>query len=486
MLNFYKFKKTGLILVLLYVICNALMIYFNHYYLLLLPIFLIVLYFFLFHLDLVFLVIVFCTPLSFNFEDLSIGGIGFYFPTEPLLFLFSIVILLKFIYKPSSKKYLKHYKQPISILIIIQIVWIFITSITSEFPIVSFKFLISRSWFIIPIFFYAIHFFQQGKQKVFQFLWAFICPVFIVTTYTLINHYSHGFSEEAGHWVMWPFFKDHTSYGAILAICIPIVIWLVIESKKLGIKYLLFFILTILFIGLYFSYTRAAWLSIIGAGIVYLLYYYKVKLKWLVGMGLISAFFVFINFNEVAYLIGKNESEHTTENFSERVESMSNISSDASNLERLNRWSCAIRLFKERPILGWGPGTYSFVYAPFQSSKDLTIISTNFGDGGNAHSEYLGPLAEQGIIGMLLMVLLVIMVFYSTGKFFVNNTNSFEKRLCLMIILSLATYFSHGILNNYLDTDKASIPVWGLIAIFVTLKTYSLDNLSSKERTINK
>ena len=90
-----------------------------------------------------------------------------------------------------------------------------------------------------------------------------------------------------------------------------------------------------------------------------------------------------------------------TEDFNERIESISNVSSDASNLERFNRWNSAIRMFQERPIQGWGPGTYAFCYAPFQDSKDLTIISTNFGDGGNAHSEYLGPLAEQGLFGML-------------------------------------------------------------------------------------
>ena len=39
-----------------------------------------------------------------------------------------------------------------------------------------------------------------------------------------------------------------------------------------------------------------------------------------------------------------------------------------------------------------------------------------------------------------------------------------------MIILSL-TYFSHGVLNNYLDTDKAAIPIWGLISIFITITT---------------
>ena len=43
------------------------------------------------------------------------------------------------------------------------------------------------------------------------------------------------------------------------------------------------------------------------------------------------------------------------------------------------------------------------------------------------------------------------------------------KNLTLFIILGLTTYFVHGFLNNFLDTDKASIPVWGFIAILVAL-----------------
>ncbi|MDG2343819.1 MAG: O-antigen ligase family protein, partial [Flavobacteriales bacterium] len=155
------------------------------------------------------------------------------------------------------------------------------------------------------------------------------------------------------------------------------------------------FALTVFLIALYFSYTRAAWLSVVGALGVYLLFYFKISFKWIALLMTVLSIGLLINSTEISYLLEKNNSEHTTENFSERLESMSNISSDASNLERFNRWNCAINLFKERPIFGWGPGTYSFVYAPFQDASDLTIISTNFGDGGNAHSEYLGPLAEQ-------------------------------------------------------------------------------------------
>ena len=221
----------------------------------------------------------------------------------------------------------------------------------------------------------------------------------------------NSFSEESGHWVMWPFFKDHTSYGAILALSIPINIWLLYESKKNLLRYFLLTSLIILFVGLYFSYTRAAWLSIILTFGVFLLYYFRIKLKFLIILFIIPLLFIIINLTDISYLIQKNDAEHTTENFSERIESMSNISSDASNLERLNRWNCAIKLFYEKPFFGWGPGTYSFVYAPFQSSKDLTIISTNFGDGGNAHSEYLGPLAEQGIIGFIINLILICFIY---------------------------------------------------------------------------
>ena len=37
------------------------------------------------------------------------------------------------------------------------------------------------------------------------------------------------------------------------------------------------------------------------------------------------------------------------------------------------------------------------------------------------------------------------------------------------LFLGLITYFVHGVLNNYLDTDKASAPFWGFLALLVVL-----------------
>ena len=53
----------------------------------------------------------------------------------------------------------------------------------------------------------------------------------------------------------------------------------------------------------------------------------------------------------------------------EHLQSISNISTDASNVERLNRWVSAFGMIKEKPLVGWGPGTYQFEYAPFQKGK---------------------------------------------------------------------------------------------------------------------
>ena len=37
------------------------------------------------------------------------------------------------------------------------------------------------------------------------------------------------------------------------------------------------------------------------------------------------------------------------------------------------------------------------------------------------------------------------------------------------MILALVTYFFHGILNNYLDTDKAAVPIYAVCAVIIAL-----------------
>jgi O-antigen ligase len=272
--------------------------------------------------------------------------------------------------------------------------------------------------------------------------------------------------------VMKPFYNDHTAYGAIIALFLPVFMGFTLSKQfKRSLRWMSFIVLAILLTGIIFSYSRAAWISVAAALMIYLLVRFRIRFYWLllalvVGTGLFFMFqYQFIDKLE------KNKQDSSTD-FVEHIQSISNISSDASNLERINRWASAIRLFKERPIFGWGPGTYQFVYAPYQRSKEKTIISTNYGDMGNAHSEYIGPMSESGILGMLTFLGILTTVIITGLRVYKRAENKEVKLMSLMIMLGLITYYVHGLMNNFLDTDKASVPFWGFTAMLVAMDLY--------------
>jgi putative inorganic carbon (hco3(-)) transporter len=431
------------------------------------PVALLLIYTAFYQLEKLFLFLVFCTPLSINIEEYVGGSIGLFLPTEPLLFGILILVTLSQLQRNHfDREFLRH---PITIIFAMQLAWIFLTSITSELPLVSFKFLVTKLWFIVPIYFYGYLFFKQEKN-INWFIWLYISALSIVVLYTLVNHASYGFDEETGHWVMFPFFKDHTSYGAILALVFPILVGFLIGRKNGPLVQATLLGLVVLFaFAIMMSYTRAAWLSLIAALCVYLLIRFKIRFRYLLVVGVIGLVYAALSWTQIMHSLEKNNAEHATENMDERIESMANITTDASNLERLNRWYCAVRMFEERPVLGWGPGTYAMVYAPFQLESFKTIISTNSGNRGNAHSEYLGPLSEQGFPGLILMLILVAYIFYTAINLYIRMPEGDTRLTVLLLTLGLVTYFVHGILNNYLDTDKATVPVWGFTAIIVML-----------------
>jgi O-antigen ligase len=454
-----------------YLLLMSVFLYFEHYWILLLPIALGIVGIALFRLDWLFLLITILTPLSINIEDIG-GGFGLHLPTEPLMFGLMLVFLLRVFYDGYfDSKVMRH---PLTMAIFINLAWILITCFTSKEPFVSIKFFLSRLWFVVGFFFIATQVFKD-QANIRRYLWMFIVPLTVVAIYTMAVHATHNFDQKPAHWVMQPFFKDHTSYGAVLAMFYP-VIWAYLWSKNLTIntKILIGFVMTIMTLAIVLSYTRAAWVSLVGVVLLYFLV--QARIRWwfvmMLGVGAIGAFFVFQD--QVIMKLEKNRQD-SSDDLAEHVNSISNVATDASNLERINRWSAALRMFEEEPMLGFGPGTYKFYYAPYQHSSQLTIISTNFGDLGNAHSEYFGPLAEMGVLGLLTFLLVIGVAIY---KFIVvyYNTKSREMKLVVMgTFLGFITYIVHGTLNNYLDLDKANVPFWGFLALLVAIELYHKD-----------
>ena len=408
------------------------------------------------------------TPFAVNIALLP--GMELSMPVEPLMILFTLMFFFRvLVAKSYDLRLLRH---PVSLLLMATLAWWAVTSCTSRMPWVSFKYLIARLWFVVPFFFAAAQIFRN-RDRIRQFFWAYAIGlgivILIATTKTLGN-----FSDlQTLHRVMRPFYNDHTAYGCAIALMIPAAFYFIFSRGHSGWRRVLTLLLFAgLCVGLFFSYCRAAWLSVLGAIGVYVLVRMGMKVKWMVllfGLG-VGAFFMYQS--EVLYKLGKNHQDSSYE-LADQVKSISNISTDASNVERLNRWASAMRLWKESPVLGTGPGTYQFIYGSYQRSYQLSTISTNSGNLGNAHSEYIGPMTEQGLPGVLLVVALFLTTFATGVRVYRTARNPEVRRMALAFTLSLLTYYIHGVFNNFLDTDKLSVPFWAFTAAVVALDVYS-------------
>jgi O-antigen ligase len=420
-----------------------------------------------------FFVIVALTPLSINLEELGRGEIAFYLPTEPLLFGLTILLLLgQFCHQIIPPEVTRH---PVSKAMYFYLVWLLLTSFTSSQPIVSIKFLIAKLWFIVPLYFAGATIFLKHKN-IPRFLLLYLIPFVGVVIYTTLRHASYGFEEDPAHWAMEPFYRDHTQYGAVVAFFIPIVFGFITRNKQnFQIRAGGILVLALLLFSLIYTYSRAALLSVIFVFGIWIFVKSRASIRMLIGLGVAMSLVLFLMLDDILIQLQKNRTD-SSENLVENVESITNITTDASNLERINRWNSVFAMAKERPFLGFGPGTYMFEYAPYQQSRDLTIISTNFGDVGNAHSEYLGPLAETGFIGLFSVLLLLFVIFRTSYHTYRRLGEGQARHFLLFSTLALVTYFTHGFLNNFLDADKASVPVFGAMAIIVAIDIVSKSN----------
>ena len=464
----HKAAVIAIVVTLLFAVANSVLLLKDFYYLSLVPLAGLVLLLFVVRFETGLLCMALLTPFAIDMALMPKMELSM--PVEPMMILFTLLFFFRVL---ASRSYdLRLLRHPVSIALLASLAWMLITSCTSTLPLVSFKYLLARLWFVVPFFFAAAQIFRD-RRRIRQFFWCYaiglIAVVCIATAKTVGN-----FSDlQTLHRVMCPFYNDHTAYGCVIALFLPAAFYFIFSRGSRGWTRLLFFgIFALLVVGLFFSYCRAAWLSVLGAIGVYVLIRMGMKVKWMVllfGLG-VGVFFVYQS--DVLYKLGKNHQDSSYD-LAGQIKSISNISTDASNLERLNRWASAIRMWKEKPLMGCGPGTYQFLYASYQRSYQLSTISTNAGNLGNAHSEYIGPLTEQGVPGVLLVVCVFMSTFATGVRVYRTAKDKQVANMALAFTLSLLTYYIHGVFNNFLDTDKLSVPFWGFTAVIVALDVYS-------------
>ena len=181
-----------------FVVSNSILIANEFYWLNLIPLILAIVLLAFLSLEYLLLIIAFFTPLSISLEGLDLGGIGMFVPTEPLLFGVLILFFLKLFSGEKLDKKLLSY--PITYAILFYLVWMGFTIITSEIPLVSFKFLLSRLWFVVAFYFLGVQLFKR-KKNIRGMIWLYIIPLCFVILNTTYKHSLFHFDLESSHLV---------------------------------------------------------------------------------------------------------------------------------------------------------------------------------------------------------------------------------------------------------------------------------------------
>lgn len=398
------------------------------------------------------------------------NGLVIEFPSEILIATIAVYLAFTGFLRPViSRDVLRH---PLIILLIAEVVWMLCCSFFSNDPLVSLKRVVVRSLFVyIFLIFGANKLLSNGPRYHWLFLLYGIGLIWPVIN-AFLFHAEFDFSRMAAYKMSMPFYSDHTIYGACIAFVLPMLLIVLFSNHVLQIKRMYFYPIALLALFLVgaemLSFSRAAWISAIVAGVFGLFLLLRIKLRTIIIFLVVAGSITFAYSEQIYRTISNNEAISNKGDIKDHILSVTNVQSDASNTERINRWMCAWRMAVEKPVTGFGPGMYQFEYGRFQERRYMTRISTFSGNKGHAHSEYFTQLSETGFPGFALFIVIVIAVIGYGMKVIYNETDQRLKLLLYGAVLGLVTFYVHGIFNAFLDTDKMAVLVFGSIAIIVS------------------
>lgn len=411
--------------------------------------------------------------IPFSVELYLPGGLGTDLPSEPMMWLLLMVTFFVFVWNARSIPQ-KILTNKISLIILLQLLWILITSLNSTFPIVSFKFFLAKLWYVIPFFFLPLLIIKNTKQLELTFN-LFICSTLIALTYVMVRHAGLGFSFAEINTAVRPIFRNHVNYAAMLVMIVPF-IWALAQIKKSK-KYWLAMVYVLL--GVYLTYTRAAY------GVVFLCIpmYFIIKLKlvrWITPVAVVAVLALvsfLVKGNEYLELAPDYERTITHKKFNNLLEATYKME-DISTMERLHRWVAGFQMLDEHPILGFGPATFFNNYQSHTVSSFKTYVSDNPEKSG-IHNYYLMTIVEQGFIGLLLLIALFLFPMLVAEKMYGLYHGTEHGYWIMASILSYFCLIVLVTINDLLEVDKVG-PLFYFCASILVL--YRLNILGTSKR----
>jgi O-antigen ligase len=396
------------------------------------------------------------------------GGFSTDFPSETLMWA-SCLFLPVYLFLNQGEVSYRFIFQPLFILLFIHFSWIIVTTITSQEPIISIKYTLAKSWYLLCFIFMPLILFRRVEDYKQWGLFLFL-PLIASIIVVLIRHSQYGFTFSTVNSAIMPIYRNHVDYACCIGLLLPFAWWMRKEAKDVRIRNFFTFSLVLMVIGIYFSYTRAAWLCIpLSIGTYFAVRWRLLRVLVPVALASVILFVGWLSYdNRYISYAPDYEKTITQKKFSDLVTATYKLE-DISSVERFYRWVAGYYMVKDKPMLGFGPASFYSVYQSFVDRHFITYVSNNPEHSG-IHNYYLMTAVEQGIPGLLILLALLISVLVLGERLYHRMERGPEKGLLLAAMISFACNLFILSLNDTVETDKLGTFFFLCIAIVIQMQ----------------
>jgi O-antigen ligase len=380
----------------------------------------------------------------FSLEMSLPGGNAIYVPTEPMMILSILAWALR---APADGRLQIPRSRVHAPLVALALVALASVAL-SRFPLLGFKAWIAAVAY--AAFGYGFCFLNLRSQDFKQWVPWVVGPAGFWGLYGAIRVLLAGVSATHAYGAARPYFPEHGTYSAYLAMTFPLAFFAALESR--GRERMLYAAGGLaIALGITLSFTRAAWVSLVLviplAASVWAVRRRTIRpLAWAGGLALL-----------IGIAVAGLGAERGITRHAESVVETDNV----SNLERVNRWMAAAEMARKRPLLGVGYGIYPAEYPEYR--RKLVLTDQAYFHMG-AHSEPLRVLSETGVagVGVALWLLGAVLL---TGIRAFRSIDERESWVVLAVLAGLGTYLIHSVFNSYPGVDKVTIPFWASVGM---------------------
>ena len=393
-------------------------------------------------------------------------------PTEPMQVMLMGIYFL-YVLKNGLVLDGRFIKNPITLLLLLHLAWFFLAVLTSGSFIVSLKFFLAKIWYVTTFFFLAGTL-MKTERDVRVLTWCFLIPLLVTIIYVLKNHAGYGFSFADVNKAMAPFYRNKVMYACTLSVFLPFV-WFARKWYKRWTMpwWILAGAAFMMIVGVQLSYTRAAYITLLMAVGAYFVVKWRL-MKWALAGA--TLFFLFFIYNVTAhnnYLDSRPDFNKTiTHDDFDDLLSATTKGQDVSTMERVYRWVAGGHMVAEKPLTGFGPGTFTTYYKQYTLFGFTTYVSDNKELSG-IHCYYLMMAVEQGILGALLFIALVFVVLLKGEQVYHETELPGRRRVVMMAILTTVVIDGLLLMNDLVETDKVGSFFFLCMALIVNADTWN-------------